>query len=70
MLPENFEAEIQPTMVKKPPFAGRFYMYGGKKYLFTHRHPYEQKYWSDDVPDPKYPKQSGAWIPTEALRPV
>lgn len=44
--------------IKKPPFAGRYYLYKGKKYLFTHRHPYEQKYWCDEI---------GMWIPTEEL---
>ena len=45
-------------VVKRPPFAGRYYIYGGKKYLFTHRHPYEQWYWSDDT----------GWIPTDKLK--
>ena len=58
---------VNTILVKRPLFIGRYYIYGGKKYLFTHRHPYKQEYWSDDVPDPKYPKHYGAWISTEKL---
>ena len=46
-------------VVKRPPFTGRYYVYNGKKYLFTHRHPYKQEFWSDDI---------GRWIPTEKLK--
>ena len=60
-------AVANTTIVKRPLFVGRYYIYGGKKYLFTHRHPYKQEYWSDDVPDPKYSKHYGAWIPTDKL---
>lgn len=49
---------VGPIIVKRPPFAGRYYIYGGKKYLFTHRHPREQMYWSDET----------GWVPTDKLR--
>lgn len=58
---------LTPIIVKRPPFAGRYYVYGGKKYLFTHRHPYKQEYWSDDVPA-NGGKHFGAWIPTDKLK--
>lgn len=59
------------VVVQRPPFAGRYYIYDGKKYLFTHRHPYKQEYWSDDVPTISgNHKVCGAWIPTEKLKPV
>lgn len=56
-------------ILKRPPFAGRYYIYAGKKYLFTHRHPYKQEYWSDDVPATDG-KRYGAWIPTDKLKEV
>lgn len=49
---------VGPIIVKRPPFSGRYYIYGGKKYLFTHRHPYEQMYWSDET----------GWVPTDKLK--
>lgn len=56
-------------VVKKPLFAGRYYMYGGKRYLFTHRHPYKQEFWSDDIPVMSgNHKTYGAWISTEKLK--
>lgn len=55
--------------MKRPPFAGRYYIYNGKKYLFTHRHPYKQEYWSDEVQIMSgNHKVYGAWIPTEKLK--
>ncbi|MBP5593938.1 MAG: hypothetical protein J6Y02_01055 [Pseudobutyrivibrio sp.] len=62
------QVATSPYVMKRPPFAGRYYIFGGKKYLFTHRHPYEQKYWSDDVRDGS--GNFGAWIPTEKLKPA
>lgn len=59
-----------PFVVSRPPFVGRYYKYGDKKYLFTHRHPKKQAYWSDDVPSPSQPRTYGAWIPTDKLTPV
>lgn len=50
---------VGTIIVPRPPFIGRYYYYNGKKYLFTHRHPYEQKYWSDDL---------GMWVPTDKLQ--
>lgn len=46
--------------IPRPPFIGRYYIYNGKKYLFTHRHPKRQAYWSDDV---------GFWVDTDKLKP-
>ena len=65
---KDYNMVIEPNLVcHRPPFAGRYYMYNGKKYLFTHRHPYEQKFWSDDVSTSK--GQYGAWISTDKLKP-
>ena len=53
----------------RPPFAGRYYIYNGKKYLFTHRHPYKQELWSDDIEVTSgNQKTYGAWISTEKLK--
>ena len=59
---------VNPFVVPRPPFVGRYYKYGDKKYLFTHRHPTKQMYWSDDIPVSN--GRSGMWIPTEKLTPV
>ena len=67
--PEN-TVTVSPYVVKRPPFVGRYYKYGGKKYLFTHRHPKRQEYWSDDVPDPADTRRHGAWISTDKLDPA
>jgi hypothetical protein len=61
------QATVNPLVLKKPPFAGRYYIYNGKKYLFTHRHPYKQEFWSDDV---KVGDHYGAWIATDKLKPA
>lgn len=67
----NYDIVVNPTMVNRPPFAGRYFMYAGKRYLFTHRHPYKQEYWSDDVPVSSGRHTThGAWIPTDKLTPV
>jgi len=66
---KDYDMVIEANLsVKKPPFAGRYFLYNGKKYLFTHRHPYEQKYWSDDV-KLSSGSPAGAWISTDKLKP-
>ena len=58
-------------IVPRPPFVGRYFYYNGKKYLFTHRHPKEQKYWSDEIKVTSGNHYDyGAWIPTDKLTPA
>lgn len=49
--------------IERPPFVGRYYIWqkDGKKYLFTHRHPHQAAYWSEEV---------GLWVPTDELKPA
>ena len=65
----NTKREESRFPIPRPPFIGRYYIYAGKKYLFTHRHPHKQAYWSDDVPDPYNSRMTGAWIDTDKLKP-
>lgn len=68
-MPEDIS--VRQIIVPKKPFFGRYYYYGGKKYLFTHMHPYEQKYWCDDIKvNSGNHTEYGAWIPTEKLTPA
>ena len=65
----KIENETTRFPIPRPPFIGRYFIYAGKKYLFTHRHPKRQAYWSDDVPDPHNSRMTGAWIDTDKLEP-
>lgn len=59
----SMEKNDSPYVVKRPPFAGRYFVWqkDGKTYLFTHRHPHQAAYWSDQI---------GDWVPTDELKAV
>lgn len=68
---EDIYISVKPIVVPRKPFYGRYFYYGGKKYLFTHMHPHKAAYWSDDVVVRSgNHSEYGAWIPTEKLTPA